>query len=50
MTDNETTLCDFVEDAALEDIKARVRDPAWICKACGRAANSEKYLCEPVEL
>ncbi|MHA1904029.1 MAG: hypothetical protein ACXADL_11285 [Candidatus Thorarchaeota archaeon] len=50
MSDNEETLCDFVEHHNIEDIKSRVIDAKWICKACGRTANKESYLCEPIEL
>ncbi|MHC4131934.1 MAG: hypothetical protein ACYSSP_03950 [Planctomycetota bacterium] len=34
----------------LEDYKYLVRNPKFICKACGRTASSEKNLCEPEEL
>jgi hypothetical protein len=35
---------------SLEQIKALAKDPKFICKKCGRAANSSDNLCEPVEL
>jgi hypothetical protein len=33
-----------------EDYKYLVRNPKFICKACGRTAISDRNLCEPVEL
>jgi len=50
MTDNEETLCEFMEHGSLDEMRERVRNPKWICKACGRAANKKEYLCEPAEL
>ncbi len=34
----------------LEKIKTIVKDSKFICKVCGRAANSEKNLCQPVPI
>jgi hypothetical protein len=34
----------------LEDYKYLVRNPKFICQACGRTAVSAKNLCKPVEL
>jgi hypothetical protein len=35
---------------SLEDYKTLVRDPEFVCRNCGRAAASEKNLCEPEKL
>ena len=34
----------------LEKVKALVSQPKYICKSCGRVANEEKNLCQPVPL
>jgi hypothetical protein len=33
-----------------DDYKKLVKDPQYICKACGRTAKSEKNLCTPEKL
>ncbi|MFA5869843.1 MAG: hypothetical protein WC941_09120 [Candidatus Bathyarchaeia archaeon] len=44
-------LCSLVaEGADLSEYKELVRDPKYICRVCGRAAASEKNLCDPVPL
>lgn len=37
-------------DLDLEKIKPLVKDPKVICKVCGRVANSEANLCQPVPI
>ncbi len=32
------------------EYKALIEDPQFKCEHCGRVANSDKNLCEPVEL
>lgn len=34
----------------LNKIKPLVNDAKFICKSCGRVANSEENLCQPVPL
>jgi hypothetical protein len=34
----------------LDVIKPLVNDPKFICTSCGRVANSETHLCQPVSL
>jgi len=45
-------LCDLAEKGqlSLEQMKALVKDPKFICRKCGRAANKAENLCEPVPL
>ena len=45
-------LCELAErgQVSLEQIKALVHDPKFICRKCGRAANKAESLCEPVPL
>ena len=45
-------LCDMVEkgQVSFAQIKSLTIDPKFICKKCGRAANSSDNLCEPVAL
>jgi hypothetical protein len=45
-------LCDLANrgEMSLDQMKALVRDPKFICKKCGRAANKEENLCDPVPL
>lgn len=45
-------LCDLAENGVitLEEMKALVRNPKFICKKCGRVAAKEENLCEPVPL
>ncbi|MHA1906398.1 MAG: hypothetical protein ACW98Y_03810 [Candidatus Thorarchaeota archaeon] len=50
MSDHDETLCEFFEHGTIDEMRKRVKDPKWICKGCGRAANKKEYLCEPVDL
>jgi hypothetical protein len=34
----------------LPKIKSLVKDPQYICKACGRVANKARNLCQPAAL
>ena len=47
-----THLCHMAESGefTLEQIKALVKDPKFICKTCGRVAAKEENLCDPVSL
>ncbi len=42
------TCCPCVLD--LKAIKRLADAPRFICKACGRVANSKKNLCEPAKM
>jgi hypothetical protein len=37
-------------EVSLEQMKALVKDPKFICKKCGRVAANSDNLCEPVSL
>lgn len=45
-------LCDIAErgEMTLEQVKALVRDPKYVCETCGRAAAKAENLCDPVPL
>jgi len=45
-------LCDMAErgEISLDQMKALVKDPKFICKKCGRVAAKAENLCEPVPL
>jgi hypothetical protein len=42
------TCCPCVLD--LKAIKRLANAPKFICKACGRVANSKRNLCEPAKM
>jgi hypothetical protein len=43
-------LCVLVSQKKFEEIKALVRGPKHICFNCGRVADSEKNLCNPMPI
>ncbi len=50
LSDAIEPMCDFIEHNSIEKIRERVKDPKFICKDCGRAANKKEYLCSRVDL
>lgn len=53
-TAESSTLCklvkkDFPEDH-MKEYQKLVNKPEYVCKKCGRAANSKRSLCHPVRL
>jgi hypothetical protein len=53
MSGKKKTLCEWDKDELKERIKEYkklVRDAAFVCRKCGRAANDSALLCKPVKL
>ena len=48
--DHEGHLCVLVSQEKFEEVKELVKDPGYICFNCGRAADSDKNLCNPMPL
>ncbi len=48
----EESLCDLRKQIQehLEEYKQLVRDPAYVCRKCGRAARNADNLCRPEPL
>lgn len=46
------TLCDLAKKLPdkLDRYAAAVRNPKFLCKRCGRAANAKASLCKPTRL
>ncbi len=46
------TLCelDKLLKNNIKEYMELVRNPSHLCRKCGRAANSKKYLCKPVKM
>jgi hypothetical protein len=43
-------LCVLVSEKRFSDIKPLVQNPKFLCFNCGRVADSEKNLCNPMPL
>jgi hypothetical protein len=43
-------LCVLASDGKFEEIKKLARQPKHICFNCGRVADSDKNLCNPMPL
>ncbi len=43
-------LCVLVAQAKIDEVKKLVKAPAHICFNCGRVADSEENLCNPMPL
>jgi len=46
------TLCELAKKLPdkLERVREAVRDPQYLCRRCGRAANAKASLCKPTRL
>jgi hypothetical protein len=47
---HEKHLCSYVTWATLDEYRPLVRNAAFVCKQCGRAAAKAENLCDPVAL
>lgn len=43
-------LCVLASEGRFEDLKKLVRNPKFVCFNCGRVADSDKQLCNPMPL
>ena len=43
-------LCVLASQSKFDEIRQLVRDPKFICFNCGRVADSDKNLCNPMPL
>lgn len=48
--DHTGHLCVLVSQKEFETVKDLVKNPQYICFNCGRVADSEKNLCNPMPL
>ena len=44
---HEQHLCKLVKRDDMEQVKKLVKDAAFFCKKCGRAAREKDNLCDP---
>ena len=47
---HEGHLCVLVSEKNFDAVRALVRSPRYICFNCGRVADEEKSLCNPMPL
>lgn len=47
---HEGHLCVLASEGHFETIKTLTREPAFICFNCGRVADKEENLCNPMPL
>lgn len=43
-------ICVLASENRINDIKELVKDPKFLCFNCGRVADSDKNLCNPMPL
>lgn len=48
--DHTGHLCVLASNGLFEKIKTMTKDPKYICFNCGRVADSERNLCNPMPL
>jgi len=48
--DHTGHLCVLVSEKKFDEIRQLVKQPQYICFNCGRVADSEKNLCNPMPL
>jgi len=49
-SDHKGHLCVLVSERKFEKIRTLVQNPKFMCFNCGRAADSDKNLCNPMPL
>lgn len=47
---HEGHICLLASQSKFDEIKTMTRDPQYICFNCGRVADSDKNLCNPMPL
>ena len=48
--DHKGHMCVLVSEEKFDEIKELVLDPQYVCFNCGRAAHSDKNLCNPMPI
>lgn len=48
--DHKGHLCVLVSEKRFDEIRQLVKQPRYICFNCGRVADDEKNLCNPMPL
>lgn len=48
--DHTKHICQLAEEKKFGDIKQLILNPKYICANCGRAADSDDNLCNPVHV
>lgn len=48
--DHDGHLCVLASDQKIEEIKELAKNPKFICFNCGRVADSEHNLCNPMPI
>lgn len=43
-------LCKLAKRGDIEQVRKLVKDAAFVCKKCGRAAREQENLCEPTRI
>jgi hypothetical protein len=48
--DHSGHICVLMSEKKIDEVRKLVADPKFICFNCGRAANSDENLCNPMPL
>ena len=48
--DHKGHLCVLVSEKKFDEVRELVRNPKFMCFNCGRVADAEKNLCNPMPL
>lgn len=44
---NSNKICDLPADTKSEEFQNMIKDPAYVCRDCGRSAGDRENLCNP---